>query len=67
MERAYVDKHGRAMSREEVHRLPPEMLSERSGIPVHILPDRESLYDAIAEVMIETIEAKKQGVAGLSP
>jgi glucosamine-6-phosphate deaminase len=60
MESRYVDRHGRPMTRQEVHGLPPEALAERSGIPVHILPDRAALYEAIAEVMIETVEANNR-------
>ena len=59
MDCTYVDQHGRAMTRQEVHQLPAESLSERAGIPLHILPDRQTLYDAIAEVMVETIAAKQ--------
>lgn len=59
MEATYADKHGQALSQREVHLLPPETLAERSGIPLHIFPDREALYEAVADVMIETIEAKK--------
>ncbi len=57
MEALYADRDGRAMTRQEVHRLPAEALSERSGIPLQILPDREALYEAIADVMIGTVEA----------
>lgn len=60
MDSIYVDRHGRAMTRREVHRLPAEALSERSGIAVHVLPDREALYEAIADVMIETIDANNR-------
>ncbi len=57
-----MDRHGHAMTRQEVHGLPAEALAERSGIPLHILPDREALYEAVAEVMVEMIEANnKQG------
>jgi len=59
MDYDYVDKHGHAMTRQEVHELPMEALGERSGIPLHILPEREALYGAVADVMIETIEANR--------
>ena len=59
MEREYRDKDGGLLTKEEVQLLPPEDLSGRSGLPVNICPDYASLYDAIAEVMIETIVAKK--------
>ena len=57
MDYDYADKDGRAMTRQEVHGLPAEALAERSGVPLHVLPDRETLYEAVADVMIETIEA----------
>lgn len=55
MEREYRDKHGERMAQQEVRRLPAGGLSARSGIPLHILPDPESLYEAVAEMMIEAI------------
>src|SRR3990172_1486833 len=62
MDSIYVDRRGCAMTRQEVHGLPAEALSERSGIPFSILPDREALYEAVAEVMIDSIETNnKQG------
>lgn len=59
MDSIYLDKHGRAMTRQEVHQLPAEALAERSAVPFRILPDREALYEAIADVMVQTIEAKR--------
>jgi glucosamine-6-phosphate deaminase len=56
----YVDRHDHPMTRQEVHGLPPETLAERSGIPFCILPDREALYEAVAEVMIDSIEANNK-------
>ncbi len=56
----YVDREGGAISRQEVHGLPAEALAERSGIPIHVLHDRESLYEAVAEVMIDSIEANNK-------
>ena len=35
------------------------MLAARSGLRLNILPDVDSLYDAIAEVMVRTLIAKK--------
>jgi glucosamine-6-phosphate deaminase len=57
--REYFDKDGKKMTKEEVQQLPPEELEPRSGIPVKVLPDYESLYDAVAEMMIRFIEEKK--------
>jgi glucosamine-6-phosphate deaminase len=56
----HADKHGLPMTRQQVHCLPAESLAERSGIPVHILPDREALHEAVAEVMVEVIEANNK-------
>ena len=55
----YHDKHGNRLSKEEVCLMPPERLAEMSGIPVNILPDNGASYDAVAEIMIETILAKQ--------
>lgn len=60
MKHDYSDRYGCAMSQQEVHALPAEVLAERSAAPLHILPDREALYEAIAEVMVKTIEAKQR-------
>lgn len=57
----YVDRDGRPMTRQEVHALPPEELAQRSGIALRILPDRSALYEAIAEVMIDVVVAKRGG------
>jgi hypothetical protein len=59
MDSTYMDSRGRALTRQEVHRIPAEELAERSGIPVHILPDRETLYAAVADVMIDVIAARQ--------
>lgn len=59
MEREYRDGDGKPLKREQVLRLPAEELSERSGLPVRICADTESLYEAIAELMAETIVRKK--------
>jgi 6-phosphogluconolactonase/glucosamine-6-phosphate isomerase/deaminase len=45
----YRDRDGNAMTRAEVHALPPEALAGRWGLPVRILPDNDALYEAIAE------------------
>src|SRR5436190_14851488 len=58
MEREYYDKRARRMTQEEVYLLPAEKLAERSGIPLHICPDTDRLYDAIAELMVEAITEK---------
>lgn len=60
MDSMYVDKQGRAMTRQQVHQLPAEALAERSAVSFRILPDRAALYEAIAEVMVQTIEAKRE-------
>jgi glucosamine-6-phosphate deaminase len=59
MLREYKDKNGNPMTKEEVQLLPMEELSKRSDVSINILPDYDSLYDAIANVMIDTIEYKK--------
>ena len=43
MEHDYRDRNGRRMTREEVHQLPADQLSVRSGIAVRILPDTAAL------------------------
>lgn len=58
MKREYHDKDGRDMTREEVQELPPEELEKRSGISLHILPDYERLYDAVAEMMVQFIQER---------
>lgn len=55
MNREYRDKQGRPMTRDEVYQLPAKELETRSGIPVRIMPNVENLYEAIADVMIETL------------
>jgi glucosamine-6-phosphate deaminase len=57
--REYVDKNGKTMTKEEVQQLPPEELERRSGITLKILPDYETLYDAVAEMMAGFIESRK--------
>ena len=57
----YRDKDGKAMTKQEVQLLHADQLSSRSGIPVNILPDTDSIYEAIADVMIKVISAKKGG------
>jgi glucosamine-6-phosphate deaminase len=59
MLREYCDKDGNNLIKEEVQRLPPDRLSTLSGIPLTIAEDYPALYDAVAEMMIETILAKK--------
>ena len=59
MSREYRDKKGNLMAKEEVQLLPMEELSKRSDVSINILPDYDSLYDAIANVMISTIKEKK--------
>ncbi|MFV1966010.1 MAG: 6-phosphogluconolactonase [Pirellulaceae bacterium] len=59
MEREYRDKDGNLLTREEVQQLPPEELSDRSGLLLNILPHTDDLYESIADVMIETILRKE--------
>lgn len=59
MEQRYFDKDNNPMTKKEVQLLPLEELQKRSGIPVNILPSTDAIYDAVAEVMIETILRKK--------
>jgi glucosamine-6-phosphate deaminase len=47
------------MTRQQVQALPPEELGQHSGLPVRILPDTESLYEAIADLMVETLLRKE--------
>lgn len=55
----YYDKDGKSLTKQDVQQMPPDQLSERSGIPLKLLPDYESLYDAVAETMIDVIISKK--------
>ena len=59
MEAVYRDKDGRSLTRDEVHSLPTEQLGERSGIRLNIINSHEELYNAIAELMVQTILAKR--------
>ena len=58
MERDYRDRNGAVLTRQQAQLLPTGDLAERSGLPVRVCPSADSLYDAIAEVMIDTIVAK---------
>lgn len=58
MEREFRDKNENLMTKKEVEILPSEELSERSPVAINILSGTESLYEAIAEVMVEAIEKK---------
>jgi len=55
MTSAYCDRDGNPMTKEEVHCLPAAELSDRSGLPLNILPDTDSLYESIAQIMVDTI------------
>ncbi len=57
MANEYRDAAGNTMSREQVQRLAPEALAERSGKNLVIYGSHELLYDALAEVMMEVIGA----------
>ena len=59
MSRIYIDKNGHPLSRETVQKIPPEKLRDYTDIPINILPAHAALYEAIAEIMIETIVSKK--------
>ena len=55
MEREYQDKDGNPLSKKDVYLMPPDALSESSGISLNICPDTDSLYEALAEVMVKTL------------
>jgi 6-phosphogluconolactonase/glucosamine-6-phosphate isomerase/deaminase len=57
MPNEYRDGAGKAMSREQVQRLAPQELAERSGKNLVICASHELLYEALAEVMMEALEA----------
>jgi glucosamine-6-phosphate deaminase len=59
MSREYRDKKGNHMTKEEVQLLPIEKLSDRSDVSINILPDYDTLYDAVADVMVATVKEKK--------
>ena len=68
MDREYRDKDGIVMTREETQSLPPEELSQRSGIALNIVDDTEKLYEEIAKAMIDTIlKANGQKVTMILP
>jgi 6-phosphogluconolactonase/glucosamine-6-phosphate isomerase/deaminase len=57
----YRDGAGNKMSREQVQRLAPEELAERSGKDLMIYASHGLLYDALAEVMLEAVKAAAGG------
>jgi glucosamine-6-phosphate deaminase len=59
MSRIYIDKNGHPLGRETVQKIHPEKLRDYTDIPINILPTHAALYEAIAEIMIETIVSKK--------
>ena len=59
MSRSYIDKNGRPLTREEVQQIPAERLRDYTAIPIEIKPTHAALYEAIAEIMIETITSRK--------
>ena len=59
MSRIYIDKNGHPLSRETVQKIPPEKFRDYTDIPINILSTHAALYEAIAEIMIETIVSKK--------
>jgi glucosamine-6-phosphate deaminase len=63
MSNEYRDGAGNQMSREQVLRLAPQELAERSGKNLVIYGSHEVLYDALAEIMLEVIKAGRGGSA----
>jgi glucosamine-6-phosphate deaminase len=61
MSRTYVDSNGGFLTREEVQGIPPEELGDHTTIPIEILPSHAALYDAIAEIMVQTIVSRRGG------
>lgn len=59
MEREYRDKDGNLLTKKDVQMLPSEQLSQYSPYQLNIIDDYDSLYDAIADIMVETIQEKK--------
>ena len=57
----YCDRDGNPMTKHEAHCLPAAELSERSGLPLRILPDTDSLYESIAQIMVDTIVRRQGG------
>jgi glucosamine-6-phosphate deaminase len=57
--REYRDKEGKKMTKEEVQLLPPEELGSRSGIKISMIQDYESLYDEVAEMMVQFVLGRK--------
>ncbi|NIA06383.1 MAG: hypothetical protein GWP14_01895 [Actinobacteria bacterium] len=55
MQREYRDRDGKLMTGDEVHRLAAQELAARSSMAVNIVDNTESLYEAIAEVMVKAI------------
>lgn len=59
MSRIYIDKNGHSLTREAVQTIPSEKLRDYTAIPIEIMPTHAALYEAIAEIMIETITSQK--------
>ncbi|MBN2551758.1 MAG: hypothetical protein JXB06_03260 [Spirochaetales bacterium] len=59
MSGSYVDKNGNSLTRETVQKIAPEELRDYTAIPIEIVPTHEALYEAIAEIMVETIVSRK--------
>ena len=57
MSNEYCDGAGNRMRREQVQRLAPQELAERSGKNLVIYDSHELLYDALAEIMMEVVKA----------
>ncbi len=59
MSRIYIDKNGHSLTREAVQTIPLEKLQDYTAMPIEILPTHAALFEAIAEIMIETIISQK--------
>ena len=59
MSRIYVDKNGNSLARETAQKIPSEKLRDYTDIQIEIFPTHAALYEAIAEIMIETIVSQK--------
>jgi len=59
MSRLYIDKNGNSLTRDSVQKIPSEKLRDYTAIPIQILPTHAALYEAVAEIMIETIASRE--------
>jgi glucosamine-6-phosphate deaminase len=63
MRSEYRDAAGKPLTRAEVQGLAPEALAERSGKSLELYDSHEALYEALAEIMVETVTAARGGPA----